>query len=1008
MKKLFIFIVLFALGVSAKVNNPVCGPGRTGDLDDSKHIHIPHGVMTSSWDTRLIIRVKYKGNNDRYSWDAFLFKPESMKRTQNGLPDLVSNNSFSPSVEIDSDSTTGDLNAPENRLRADKRMHLAIYPNPELKKNPYPSNQDGSPTSNMRSRYETYNFYIVGVVNESHDTVNEFDKNFLVFSKAQVVVQDPYTSRARIHSAKILQQGQTIRDENNEMIYAMEPSVTMDGRLMVYNGHPVNRGNGFVMYTFNPNPGSATGWSSPRPLSDLFWVHGAGSQNEMLVDGVLFSKRYPIAAIALRDSSNRVFRMGEALPGAYPWISFDGTEALWSSVATFNGPRRAGSVVAGELTNYMVQHIDGRINPMRSNLTDRSDLFPSIHPEGQELVDKYNAHTDQYGQAFGRHAWERILSIPLGLYSSMWNPYVKKFDNHLPIVDRDHVYSFIMSHSKRYVEVPLWQVKDGHYIYYYPMNEDLQYDLPAIQRQMQSHTKDWNAVYSVVQQDPRRTPDVSGNFKAATLQGGAQFPFERNDAKAAWQSDRVILDRNEGIVGNAIYFTGNSRLDTQVGQDELRNMIENQEMSFEFWVKPLTSDSKLQTITYIKDFFYTALYDHKLFVKWTFADQSIQFTVGNNYQVNQWNHYLISFKKGNMRVYQNSVLVHEQTTNEKLSQSQITEYRSWIGPNASDSNTYYMLDEVALSDVARTQKEACMAALHPSDKSKPHDYLDFSGDDDPVSEGLVQRASKELGQKLFFDPTLSRDRSVSCASCHNPDLAWTDGRRFAVGIGRQIIKSNTPTIFNRLFGRLHNWDGKAESLEAQALIPIENPKEMNMTMPEVVQRLKQNQSYVELFHNAYQSEITADLVLKALADFQRNEISPRTSFDRKSLSEIEQNGMGLFYGKARCAMCHTGTNFTDEKFHHNGFGKGQPHQFGRANVTSRRWDKGKFKTPTLRKVASTAPYFHDGRFENLGQVIDFYNQGGSQNNEQDIFIQPLGLTEQEKVELEAFLQAIGK
>jgi len=258
----------------------------------------------------------------------------------------------------------------------------------------------------------------------------------------------------------------------------------------------------------------------------------------------------------------------------------------------------------------------------------------------------------------------------------------------------------------------------------------------------------------------------------------------------------------------------------------------------------------------------------------------------------------------------------------------------------------------------------------------------------------LTRAKAELGRKLFFDPRLSRDGSVACATCHEPARAFSDGRARAVGIGGQTGPRRSPRIANRGWGRSFFWDGRAASLEAQVLQPIGNPLEMASTPEDAARR----------------TGVTVAELRDALASYVRTILSGDAAFDRYmagdrgALTEGERAGLQLFMGKAGCALCHLGPNFTDEKFHNTGAGESADP--GRESVTNRAADRGAFKTPSLRDCARAAPYMHDGSIATLEEVVDFYDKGGRRNPDLDPEIRPLRLSAEEKANLAAFLRAL--
>ncbi len=267
-----------------------------------------------------------------------------------------------------------------------------------------------------------------------------------------------------------------------------------------------------------------------------------------------------------------------------------------------------------------------------------------------------------------------------------------------------------------------------------------------------------------------------------------------------------------------------------------------------------------------------------------------------------------------------------------------------------------------------------------------------------------------LGKQLFFDKRLSKDSSVSCASCHDPAQGFSDGRPLALGIGNSQGPRNTPTVVNRAFGTLQFWDGRAASLEEQALGPIANPLEMNLPVDEAVARLKGEAAYRSAFKSAFGGPPTAERLAEALASYQRTIYSVGAPYDRfdagdgAAMSESAIRGLDLFGGKAHCGDCHAGPNFTDELFHT--LGTAAKGEAGRATWSKNAGDQGAFKTPTLRELTRTGPYMHDGSLKTLADVVEFYDKGCSPHSNLDKRIKTLGLTVQEKADLVAFLEAL--
>jgi len=268
----------------------------------------------------------------------------------------------------------------------------------------------------------------------------------------------------------------------------------------------------------------------------------------------------------------------------------------------------------------------------------------------------------------------------------------------------------------------------------------------------------------------------------------------------------------------------------------------------------------------------------------------------------------------------------------------------------------------------------------------------------------------ELGKQLYFDKRLSRDDTIACASCHDPKKGWSNGEAFATGVRGQVGGRSAPTIVNAAYSELQFWDGRALALEGQALGPIQNPIEMDMSLDEVVAKLNKIEGYRTAFRKVFNTDVTSDGIAKAIASFERTCLSGDAPYDRfkagdkAALSEAAQRGMKVFFGKGQCSACHTGGSFTDFSFHNIGIGmdKEKP-DAGRFEVTKILGDKGSFKTPTLREISRSGPYMHDGRFKTLAEIVDYYDKGGFNNPQLDEGIFPLKLTTQEKADLVKFL-----
>lgn len=261
----------------------------------------------------------------------------------------------------------------------------------------------------------------------------------------------------------------------------------------------------------------------------------------------------------------------------------------------------------------------------------------------------------------------------------------------------------------------------------------------------------------------------------------------------------------------------------------------------------------------------------------------------------------------------------------------------------------------------------------------------------PAPEDNPLTAEKvELGRRLFFDRRLSRDSLISCSSCHDPERAFSDGRAIAAGVFQRTGRRNSPALINRGYGRSFFWDARVASLEEQVLKPIEDTNEMDLPLAEAAARVS----------------LSPNEIARALASFVRSILSGDSGFDRyvngdrEALTAEQQSGLQLFRGKANCTVCHVGPNFTDERLHNTGVAW-RDGRFSDAGA-----GEGNFKTPTLREIARTAPYMHDGSFATLEEVIEYYDRGGNHNPGLDAEIRPLCLSAAEKRSLIAFLRSL--
>ena len=311
----------------------------------------------------------------------------------------------------------------------------------------------------------------------------------------------------------------------------------------------------------------------------------------------------------------------------------------------------------------------------------------------------------------------------------------------------------------------------------------------------------------------------------------------------------------------------------------------------------------------------------------------------------------------------------------------------------------------------------------------------------PISNPIT-KGKYELGRQLYFDPRVSLNGTVSCATCHNPAKGWTDAMPVSTGIGGQTGSRSAPSVVNTAYGKTMFWDGRAPSLEGQAQGPVQNPIEMGkQNYKEIVDRLRKVPAYVEQFQKVFGTDVTLDGMAKAIATFERvAALSGNSKYDKynagenKAMSDSEKRGLVLFglipntddddfkakfnvdayRQKAKCSLCHQGFNFTDEQFHNLGVGwndkTGKFADLGRWAIdpigAKSDASLGAFKTPSVRDVEHNPPYMHDGSLATLEDVVEHYDKGGNPNPAIDSDMKKLGLTAQEKKDVVAFMKAL--
>ncbi len=275
------------------------------------------------------------------------------------------------------------------------------------------------------------------------------------------------------------------------------------------------------------------------------------------------------------------------------------------------------------------------------------------------------------------------------------------------------------------------------------------------------------------------------------------------------------------------------------------------------------------------------------------------------------------------------------------------------------------------------------------------------------------KARWDLGKRLFYDPALSLDSSINCASCHQPDLAFSDDIAFSLGVNEQIGTRNSPSLANVAYQPYFTREGGVPTLEMQVLVPIQEHNEFDFNIVLIADRLKNDLTYINMAQEAYDREVDAFVITRAIACFERSLLSGYSPYDQyqhyditSALSPAAIRGMNLFFSEqTNCSKCHSDFNFTNYAFENNGLYEVYADE-GRFRLTGEASDRALFKVPSLRNIALTAPYMHDGSLSTLEAVIEHYQSGGKNHPHKSEFIQPLTLSETEKDDLIQFLKSL--
>lgn len=910
--------------------------------------------------------------------------------------------------------------------------------------NPFPSNAQG--TYKLDGTHRCYDLWLVlaqydWVFDPTKGTFVEDGPGTLGARDLRVIVDEgvfpPVVSSSTIGAWYPL----TI-EGGSVAILGQEPSITADGRLIIYNGDggPNVTHNSNLTYIWNQDACSTAGWKAP---ASILAMHTREATSMVSVPGanpVPFSERYPLARDEIRDSDGTTYDSAKMLRAPYPWLSKDGAFLVAPRTVASESTTvltRRGVFALGDITGGYFKHIDETsINPTRAG--GKMWWPEQVEVNNAQLLDTDGTNIASTGVKPGTWAPLRGSGAPLPTQVA---------SHRIPVMP---VFSPRLS---TYGEAR-FEEADGDYLIYLACNESYRSGLNGINV--------WNEF------DLLRTPDSSGQASrcVATLQGGASFPQEVYGSLALRQSigtAAMPLHENIGYKGQAILFPPGGSLEV-TGRDAY-----DQQLTVQAFVKVLAGWNQDLDLVVEDDgtagtfFALRAEDDGSLHGSVTVVTggNHVTKTVTANEEwlvaqpdpfapAEGWRHVAMVFDgssggDSSLKLYVDGVV---QQTVSWTGTSVIPAPQTGtvhVGPRTatSGSSPVLVLDEVAVSRVARTTDELERDAYVTPGAAKfeampaeinlplgldPEDGKWLAGD---VYDQLVVA----LGHDLFESKILSGDGAAvgpdwggrSCASCHDPEQDFTDGRTRALSLLGGDLAFNTPTLLNAGFGGEKFFDGRAPTLENQSIDPIISPEELGSTVPVVLARLQDpanlgpgGVSWSSRFQAAFGGQATKARLKKALAMFQRTITTGGSPFDADLafrnldpygsdlLTEAQKRGRALFFGKARCVTCHDGSNLSIDDFRNvRSVDPGEATD-GRGGVTGRARELGSMKVPTLRNLENTGPYFHDGRFANLAAVVDHYDSGGPANakGQRDRQLLPLLLTAGEKSDLVAFLHAL--
>ncbi len=662
------------------------------------------------------------------------------------------------------------------------------------------------------------------------------------------------------------------------------------------------------------------------------------------VRGLSLATRYPLASEALRAADGTRIEPGDAVFGQRPSLGQDGTSVFFEA--------EGGTRVLSQRSGFAIRQLDGRINA-------GTDDAPAFH-------------------------------LSLGRSGSIYAPYpgahrLPVREHRLPTVSLIGFTERDGGFDSSYDEIDFVAYTDKEYVTYLPMT---------------------GAALADGSLDDRRAGDLSGRFNTAQLDDGTTF-------------DHPAVP---GAHGQAAFMSSGAGMQIAASDSTIAPM---RGWNVSMFVRPMAGDLNGQLLDW-PGVVNVSLAEDGVTVRGVTTQGDIANATNVPLPLDTWTHVSVSFdgNSGRLQMF---------IDGERVSQDQVPRRSFPTGDGgaitlgratSAGSGPVLGLDEVSVSRTFRFDQEVFAEARQEEFFRRPIASLDRLRQevDAPLGVDLEQYIMPsisnvgeevvELGTLLFFDPRFSRNGEVSCATCHDPQMAFTDGRAVGPHIDGGDLNRATPTIFNRALSMAQFWDARTATLEQQALLPIFSAAEMDFTREETLQVLLDTPEYVDRFNDVFGRAPTLSRMGFAIAAFERSQLAGDSPVDRfeagetDALTDAEQRGRELFHGKARCVACHSGSNYSDEGLHVVGILEdNDPGAF-----LSRRGREGflrAFKTPTLRNIDVTGPYFHNGSAATLEEVVAMYVTGPISGTENvDPESRPLDLDADEQADLVAFLRAL--